>query len=158
MFDGQFGKIQKLVSNYFSKYVSPLFTLAIGILLWLGITNYTTLELGQNRVDFIFQLIEINLTLFGFSLVGGIFEKYKEPKEEKAESVEIKLFQSSMNFLTSTLFLFMFIGSSFLPKETMFYSILNGLAPLFLIFAILLFCIGLINVFLDLNKYSQKFG
>ena len=41
---------------------------------------------------------EITLTLFGFTLIGGIFEKNKNHEE-----IEIKLFDSSLSFLIVTM-------------------------------------------------------
>jgi len=63
---------------------------------------------------------QISLTLFGFTLIGGIFEKNKDRKngEKKLIEIEKKLFDSSIYFLaTSISFYFMYALSSVFTKE-----------------------------------------
>jgi hypothetical protein len=61
---------------------------------------------------------EIALTLFGFTLIGGIFEKNNH------KEIEINLFDSSLSFLAvSMAFFFMYSLSSIFAKEIMPFSI-----------------------------------
>ena len=56
---------------------------------------------------------QIALTLFGFTLIAGIFEKNKEHSK-----IEKKLFDSSLYFLTTSIsFYFMYALSSVFTKE-----------------------------------------
>lgn len=139
-----------IIKNFLRKYVGILFIVLIAILLTLGLTNYVTSQLKANEIDIIFKLISINLTLFGFCLVGNIFEN------KKLKLIEKKLFMSSMLFLTSTLFLFGFLGLYFLPNDNQIYAIMGAFAPYSLIGSLFITMLGLLAFYLDLDKLLDE--
>jgi hypothetical protein len=67
------------------------------ILLWFVFTTFSVLFVDSNDLP-ILEYITITLTLFGFTLVGGIFEK-KDP--DKLPPIAKRLFKDSLLFLSS---------------------------------------------------------
>lgn len=131
------------------KILGVLFILGIIVLLSIGLLNYVNQQLKQGDTDIIFELISINLTLFGFGLVAGIFEK----KAKNLKFIERKLFLSSLIFLSSSIFLFAYAGLNSLPESDYLGSVFKPSTPLLLIGAILMLFIGLLFMFLDLDEH-----
>lgn len=105
----------KLIQRLFSFLTGTIF------ILWLFGIALQFLDAIINK-DYSMFLIygEIALTLFGFTLIGGIFEKNKNHEE-----IEIKLFDSSLSFLIVAIaFFFMYSLSSVFTKEIISFSII----------------------------------
>jgi hypothetical protein len=94
---------------------------------------------------------QITLTIFGFALIGGIFEKNKSPS-----LIEIKLFDTSISFLIASISFFylysilplyisedVFVFGSF-PERLVFISI---------VFTMFLAFYGLISGFINFLRY-----
>lgn len=142
----------KRIYDKIVSWASILFGIFFGVYMFLGLTNYTALELQKDKIDFIFNLIFINISLFGFTLVGSVFET----RGQKVSKTEIELFRASLSFLGSTLMLLMFLALTHLPKTTPAYQDLFNLAVVPLFFAIIGFVIGIIGIFRELSKYLDK--
>jgi len=92
---------------------------------------------------------QIALTLFGFTLIGGIFEKSRKQQE-----IMKKLFDSSLSFLTTAIsFYFMYSLSSVFTIES---SDMNIIQTVLIVgsfsIAILIGFYGIINGLLNLYK------
>lgn len=96
--------------------VSRVFRLLAGgiFVLWLfgiGIQSINSFLHQEYSMYIIYG--QIALTLFGFTLLGGIFEKKRNPSE-----IVKKLFDSSISFLTVAIaFFFMYSVSSVFTKD-----------------------------------------
>jgi hypothetical protein len=126
------------------------FFLSIGLILWM-ITIF--LQVAKTNFDAINSYEQISLTLFGFTLIGGIFEA-KKPEEIKFYG---NLFGISLGFLASFI---LFLVSDNLK---LIYSISNeGLVLLGLIIVVLaasfifVFEIASISMFLY-RYYKEKY-
>ena len=118
---------------------------------FFGVLKYASGLSQAHLFSFVFDLININLLLFGFCLVGGIFEN------RKLAGVELALFKAGMNFLTAALLLFM---SLMLPYAAAGIGAkldyLQRLAPLIFIFGLLLFFAGIIIIYSELHRHLKK--
>ncbi len=148
-------KLSEIINNIISKiniFIGVVSLIFIGILLFLGLGNYVLTELMNNKLDFLFKLIGINLTLFGFCLIGGVLEK-KVPELKK---IEINLFNTSLFFLTSTILMFLSIALTYLPKTKPFYVTLSSSSILPLLGGLIFFIIGLLSIYVQIKKHSDN--
>ncbi|MCK4364847.1 MAG: hypothetical protein KAW45_02225 [Thermoplasmatales archaeon] len=98
--------------NIIQKTLQPLFG-AVSVLWLFGIMiQFIHSTISQNY-DMFKEYGQIALTVFGFTLIGGIFENRKKRPE-----IVKKLFDSSLSFLiTAIAFFFMYSLSSVFTKE-----------------------------------------
>ena len=135
------GQTWELKLKIFSLISGGLF-----IIWYFGMTMQLLDTLVERNYSMFFDYGMVALTLFGFTLIGGIFEDDKEQS-----SIKLKLFDSSLNFLiTSIAFFVLYSISYFLPKSSDF----SGTLVIVCSFFILLFVgfIGMIFGFVDLLK------
>ncbi len=89
------------------------FIVAICISFWFFFTAYSALVIAAKDLP-ILEYLTITLTLFGFTLVGGIFEK-KDPG--KLPPIAKSLFKDSLIFLSSGASFLLAYSTSFLLSE-----------------------------------------
>ena len=88
----------------------------------------------------------VTLTLFGFTLIGGIFEDNKEQSP-----IKLKLFDSSLNFLiTSIAFFVMYSISYFFQSDTNLYG--TTIIGVTFVISFILGFVGMIVGFVNLLK------
>lgn len=135
------------------KLIQRLFSILTGTIfvLWLFGITLQFFDAIINKDYTMFQVYgEIALTLFGFTLLGGIFEKNKGHAE-----IEITLFDSSLSFLAVTIaFFFMYSLSSVFTKEIIPSNIIPTTELIVVAFfvAMMVGFYGLILGFLNLYK------
>lgn len=117
------------------------------IMVWYcGMTMQLIDTFGSGEYSMFLDYGMITLTLFGFTLIGGIFED-----DQEQPLIKLKLFDSSINFLiTSIAFFVMYSLSYFLPKKMDFLGekVIVGSFSI----ALLVGFIGLILGFVELLK------
>jgi len=98
---------------------------------------------------------QIALTLFGITLIGGIFEN-----RENQLKVEIKLFDSSLIFLTSAICLFIaYVLASFFPdpQATIDLFSLESIGATVFTIALLIGFLGITTGFIQLYRILKDY-
>lgn len=101
---------------------------------------------------------QIALTLFGFTLIGGIFEKKRNPSE-----IVKKLFDSSISFLTVAIaFFFMYSMSSvftkdMIPMDAIPTALVVGSFSLAMMIGFYGIILGFLNLYQILIDYRMTF-
>lgn len=101
----------KIVIFIIVVYLLIILVVFFFILIPLGLMNFSNEGLKRDNIDFIHQLIGYSLTLSGFTLLGGIFEK------DKPKKIELKLFISSLGFLLTAFLFIIFIALVAMPEK-----------------------------------------
>jgi len=128
------------------------------ILLILGMTIWVFLmmiQLGLTKYEFLKDLALISLTLFGITLLGGIFDK-KSPDDEP--KVYKEMFYSSILFLLSFIFLLICynLGTIYLNYKG---KTLLDILIFMTLFSLILFIIAIISTSQVLFKhYIDKYS
>ena len=116
-------KVSEKIKNFYNtKIVDQSWEIKYKILTWIsggliviwysGMFMQLLDTLPDRKYTMFLDYGLITLTFFGFTLIGGIFEDKEEPAK-----IKLKLFDSSLNFLiTSIAFFVMYSVSYFLPK------------------------------------------
>jgi hypothetical protein len=91
-------------------YVALIAVVAF-LLIPLGLMNLFNEDAKTNDLNFVYQLIGYSLSLSGFTMLGGIFDRDK-PKE-----IELKLFISSIGFLLTSFLFIVFMGLAMMPEK-----------------------------------------
>ena len=129
-----------ILKKFFWKAVSFLIGMIVGVsvLIWIFL-----ILLGMSDVSKIDTILKdyvmIALTLFGFTLIGGIFEK---KHEKKLYPVTTELFRSSMIFLFSTV-CFLLASSSFNAQNRFQWG--HDIYILSFLFGAIAFVLGIVN-------------
>ena len=141
-------KIKLKKWNIVQKIITPIFS-AVFVLWLFGMTIQALESFVHHDYSMFKDYGEIALTVFGFTLIGGIFENKKDhPKIVK------KLFDSSLSFLTTAIsFFFMYSLSSVFtkdmaPMENFQTALIAGSS----FFAMLIAFYGIIDGFLNLFR------
>ncbi len=144
------------------KFIQRLFSFLAGIVfvLWLfGILVQFIVALLHQDFSMFQVYGEVALTLFGFTLLGGIFEKNKEHPE-----IERKLFDSSLSFLIVAIaFFFMYSLSSVFTKEMMSFNnvgttiIFVGAFFIAMMVGFYGFILGFLNLYRILLEHRESF-
>lgn len=143
-------KIIKLNKWKSIQWILSILTIGIFIIWYIGFF-YQFFNATVQQDFSMFQIYgEIALTLFGFTLIGGIFEKNKN-----REKIELNLFDTSLSFLAVAMaFFFMYSLSGVFSKEIIPFS-LNYMSLVVVISfacAMLIGFVGFIAGFLRLYK------
>jgi hypothetical protein len=135
-----------LIYKIFVPLSSTIFVLWLfGILM-----QFAYISIVDNNYDILFQYGQISLTVFGFSLIGGIFEK------KNHSDIEVKLFETSISFLiTSISFFYLYAIIPVYLREGVFvmYSFNERLIFCSIFIAMLLAFTGIITGFTTLLQY-----
>ncbi len=106
--------------------------------------------IGENY-DLLLSYGQISLTVFGFTLIGGIFEKKKAHSD-----IEKKLFNASISFLiTSISFFYLYSIIPLYLKDGFFIMYSNSERLVYISIGVTMFFafVGIINGFISLLNY-----
>lgn len=133
--------------NYVLRIVIPV--LAI---IWVGGMLIDMIKnIGTQNYSFFIDYAQISLTLFGFTLIGGIFESSKE----KPEIVK-QMFTLSLGFLASAISFFIIYSFLFLKFEGMIKIIGTIVLPILMVLGFGGFVWGILYLFTVLFNYLKK--
>jgi len=120
-------------------------------LIGLGLLSFISVGLKNNDITFIYHLISYSLTLAGFTLVGGVFEK------KKASEIKIKLLESSKFFILAALLFISGISLASIEGDTVARYFdpwyLTASAGISIVVGLLIFVIGFIHLVRYLCTY-----
>jgi len=139
------------------KILAPLFG-GIAVLWLFGLFMQFLYSAKTNDYSMFKEYGMVALTVFGFTLVGGIFEKGKNKPE-----IVTQLFDSSLSFLTTAIaFYFMYSISSVLSDETIVMGdlqvwIIVGASLIALMISFYGLIFGLLNLYQVLINYRVNF-
>ena len=134
-------------TNYILRIIIPI--LAI---IWVGgmlidmVNNIST-----KNYSFFVNYAQISITLFGFTLIGGIFEYNKE----KSEIVK-QMFMLSLLFLASAISFFIIYSFLFLKFEGIIKIIGTIVLPVLMVLGFGGFVWGILYLFTVLFNYLKK--
>ena len=158
------GLIEKLILFFNTKILDKTWEIKYKILVIFSSALVTIWYLGM-IMQFLDTVVERNysmfmeygmvtLTLFGFTLIGGIFEQDKEQPP-----IKLKLFDSSLNFLvTSIAFFVMYSISYFFTSNADFSAtiIIGGAFVILFILGFIGMIVGFVNLLKILIDYRIK--
>jgi len=138
--------------------ILPLLFGGIAVLWLFGLFMQFIFSAKTNDYSMFKEYGMVALTVFGFTLIGGIFEKSKNKPE-----IVMQLFDSSLSFLTTAIaFYFMYSFSSALSGDVIFggdiaLMIIVGASSIALMVSFYGIIFGLLNLYQVLINYRVSF-
>jgi len=125
---------------------------SIAIIWATGLILNMIKDVNAQNYSYFINYAQISLTLFGFTLIGGIFER----KKDKPKIVK-ELFKLSLAFLFSAIsFLFMY-SSMYIKWEGINMQIISYIfLSIFIVVGIFSFVYGLLYLFTVLFNYLKE--
>ena len=135
------------IASQIIKVLTPLIAI-----IWLGGLLISMVKnIGQQNYSFFIDYAQISLTLFGFTLVGAVFEN-----KRRINPIVKKLYHYSIVFLSSSISFFFLYSVSFLNFESgILKQVMSILILISMIFGFLGLTYGALFLLNTLLNYSK---